>query len=593
MAEPQRDKYAIPRLMKVGRNGLNTTHAARAENGVVPEHVIPGAPPPEVLFNAAPDGMTFKEFVLESYNRAIKAGLVYRPRRDQVLAVEGLLTASPEFFRPECPDQAGVYTLESVRALRERGLLFLRQQYGDQLIRAELQLDEVTPHIQFAFFPIDERGQWSAKNCMQRRKLFALWTSWAAATKDLGLKRGVPGSKARHEPIKKYYAAVRKFDQTSVKAAKAIAIVPPQLPAPSRATMFNPADYISGVNKQLAVWGQKETKRILKLLQPLIAASADAELTRRRARQERLTVERQAGKISTLETNLEMLDLDLRRSEPVPVAAVADRIGYPGTLDLRPYRNAVEFLERFEGLDADQSIGWLNAEFGPEAAAATAADLVRSNTIADAATLGRPKIQTIEELKLSLKAQLVALDADEFRLLSRTRGKPASGMSDLCVPGTECKSWVLEDVLAAIARLKTWAAVDEIRIVPVNRRYSYLLVADLKSPTVLVDAGIHPCNVVQLGPDRYEAILRISEDMTAAELKKIIGTLQALHVKGPREVGSRFPIHLAGFRSEDAEERVAIELVHADDVDCLAGKNMHPDGVAVTRPRIDWPAKDI
>lgn len=577
MSDPKPDQYAIPRLDKIKRDGLAQTHAARAENGVIPPHVIPGAPAPEVIFNAAPAGVKFKAFVLDRYERAIKEGIVYRPRRDQVLAIEGMLSASPEFFRPDDPGKAGAYTAKSVKVLRERGLKFLKDRCGDQLIRAELQLDEVTPHIQFAFFPIDNKGRWSAKNCTTRGLLFALWTKWAEEMADVGLRRGIAGSQAKHEPIKKYYAAIGRFEAASVTAVQTISIAPPKLPAPSRSSLLSPSDYISGVNEQLAVWSRKETRRILKLIEPLIAAASDAVLTRRRSKQMRRTAEQQAGKIVKLEADLGERARHLALLEPVPVAAVADKIGYGKGLDLKPYGNALMLLERLEGFDTDQSIGWLSAEFGPEAAAATAADFVRANTLAETATLGRPKIQTIEELKAGLKAQLSALDADEFQILSRKRDEKSPKLIELLAPRTKSKSWTIEDVISAIVGLKKRVADHEVRMVPVSRQYAYLRIGGLKSPAALNKAGFHPCNIVRVGSDQYEATLRASKAMDAAEAKKVSRALRALNAVAVHDVGHQAPLLLAGLRSEAVQSLVAVELVHSEDVDILA---------EATRPKV-------
>lgn len=576
MPEPKSDQYAIPRLDKIKREGLSQTHAARAENRVTPPHVIPGAPAPEVIFNAAPRGVDFKAFVLSRYERAINEGIVYRPRRDQVLAIEGMLSASPEFFRPDEPGKAGAYMPQRVKVLRERGLKFLHDQYGDQLIRAELQLDEVTPHIQFAFFPIDKRGRWSAKNCTTRGLLSVLWTRWAKVMADVGLRRGIAGSQAKHEPISKYYAAISRFDEASVKAAETFAIVPPELPVPPRSRLLNPSDYIKGVNDELAAWGRKETNRILKMLEPLIAASADAVLTRRRAKQMRQTAEQQAGKITTMEANLGKQARQLARLEPISVAKVADKIGYGKGLDLKPYRDALMFLEQLEGLDMDQSIGWLRAEFGPEAAAATAADLVRANTLAEAATPEHPKIQTIDELKATLKAQLSVLDAEGFQILSAKRGEQSPKMVELLAPRTKSKSWAIDDVVSAVIGLKRRAADHEIRMVPVSRPYRYLRIAGLKSPAALTGAGFHPCSIVRVGPDQYEATLRVPKEMEAAEANKANRALRALHAVAIHEVGHQAPLHLAGLRSKDAQSLAAVELVLAEDVDFLAPSNSRP-----------------
>jgi len=387
---------------------------------------------------------------------------------------------------------------------------------------------------------------------------------------DVGLRRGIAGSQAKHEPIKRFYAAINKFSADCVRAAETIAISPPELPAPSRSSLLNPLDYISGVNAKLADWGQKETKRILKLIEPLIAAASDAVLTRRRSKEMRRTAEQQAGKIITLETNLAKRTRQLARLEPVPVAAVAEKIGYGKSVDLKPYQDPLEFLERFEGLDAESAIGWLSVEFGPEAAAATAADLVRANTLATAATFAHPKIQMIDEVKAGLKAQLSALDADGFQILTRKRGEKSPTMGELFAPRTKSKNWVIDDVISTVIGLKKRAAGHEVRMLPVSRQYRYWRIAGLKSPAALAEVGFRPCTIVRVGPDQCEATLRVSNAIDAAEAKKAIGVLRALPAVTVHEVGHQALLHLVGLRSEAVQSLPAVEMVHAEDVDFLA-----------------------
>lgn len=92
---------------------------------------------------------------------------------------------------------------------------WLLENYSDKCVRAELHLDEVTPHIHAYIVPIDDQSQLlshykmfggSNKEC--RIKLSRLQDSYADALAPLGIERGVKGSKATHTKIKEYYHAV-------------------------------------------------------------------------------------------------------------------------------------------------------------------------------------------------------------------------------------------------------------------------------------------------------------------------------------------------------------------------------------------------
>ena len=68
-------------------------------------------------------------------------------RPDAVYAVEILLTASPEYFRPNDPSNYGDYQVDKLDAWAKASQDWLQQEYGDRIVRAELHLDEATPHI--------------------------------------------------------------------------------------------------------------------------------------------------------------------------------------------------------------------------------------------------------------------------------------------------------------------------------------------------------------------------------------------------------------------------------------------------------------
>jgi hypothetical protein len=130
-------------------------------------------------------------------------------RTDAVYAVEVLLTASPEYFRPDDPSKYGDYQADKLDDWTQATKQWLKQEYGDKIVRAELHLDEATPHIHAYLVPTDENGQLNCKKIFGgRAKMFAFQDSYAAATKHLGLERGVKDSQAEHTTVKDYYAVV-------------------------------------------------------------------------------------------------------------------------------------------------------------------------------------------------------------------------------------------------------------------------------------------------------------------------------------------------------------------------------------------------
>ncbi|MGK7950030.1 MAG: MobV family relaxase [Xenococcaceae cyanobacterium] len=132
-------------------------------------------------------------------------------RKNAVLCVEMLLTASPEYFRPDEPSKAGSYQPQRLEDFQKSVHQWLDNQYGDRIVRAELHLDEATPHIHAYLVPLDERGKLNCRGLFGgREKLSKFQDSYAEALAPLGLERGIKGSRAKHTSVKQYYAAVNK-----------------------------------------------------------------------------------------------------------------------------------------------------------------------------------------------------------------------------------------------------------------------------------------------------------------------------------------------------------------------------------------------
>ncbi len=144
-------------------------------------------------------------------------------RKNAVLCVEMLLTASPEYFRPDDPSQAGYYQPQRLEDWKQAVHQWLDDQYGDRIVRAELHLDESTPHIHAYLVPLDERGKLNCRGLFGgREKLSKFQDSYAEAMSPLGLERGIKGSRAKHTAVKQYYAAVNKepdntLDMTTIQ----------------------------------------------------------------------------------------------------------------------------------------------------------------------------------------------------------------------------------------------------------------------------------------------------------------------------------------------------------------------------------------
>lgn len=146
-----------------------------------------------------------------------------KTRKDSVLAMEIVLSASPCFFRPDNPSVSGLYSREYMKAWATKSLEFARRTWGDNLICADLHLDESTPHFHLIVTPILEkkrkkRGKedYYLNNVLDANSMFGpealsrLQTEYGNELKPLGIKRGIKGSLAQHQPLSDFYKLVNE-----------------------------------------------------------------------------------------------------------------------------------------------------------------------------------------------------------------------------------------------------------------------------------------------------------------------------------------------------------------------------------------------
>lgn len=147
-------------------------------------------------------------------------------RKDSVLAMEIMLSASPEHFRPGNPLKWGSFDKDKVKKWADESRTFLKEKYGANLIAIDLHLDERTPHIHAVVTPIEKKqrkkrgkDEYYEKNVLVAKTMFGkyqlkqLQTDYAKAMKPLGLSRGVSKSKTRHQTLKRYYGRVENILQ--------------------------------------------------------------------------------------------------------------------------------------------------------------------------------------------------------------------------------------------------------------------------------------------------------------------------------------------------------------------------------------------
>ena len=125
-------------------------------------------------------------------------------RKDAVLAVEYVMTASPEWWATASQAQQ--------QAFFSQARTWLANKYGeDRIVTATVHLDEATPHLSAFVVPLTQDGRLAAKDFIGGRdKMRADQTSFAEVMRPLGLERGIEGSRATHQRVQSHYAALQK-----------------------------------------------------------------------------------------------------------------------------------------------------------------------------------------------------------------------------------------------------------------------------------------------------------------------------------------------------------------------------------------------
>lgn len=208
--------YAILREEKLH----NLTQVSRSEGHNLRTrpalNANPFGPPPRILWG------------LKGLAATVKSAIPVKRRKDAVIAVETVLTASPAFFEmTEIPVDQRERELHSW--IREC-LKFLFSEYGaENLQQVVLHLDEATPHIHATWTPMkDGRLSYSAisgsiKDMVRKQTDFAL------AMLPFGMVRGKENSKRKHEHHSKVVEQLASAQNRIKSASTALLAVSPHI----------------------------------------------------------------------------------------------------------------------------------------------------------------------------------------------------------------------------------------------------------------------------------------------------------------------------------------------------------------------------
>lgn len=189
-------QFAILRVQKLKSTGAirrSLKHAFREQD-------TPNADPARTPENAQ-NGATSSQ---KAFDRVL-AALPEKKRSNAVLAIEYLITASPEKMNSMSRAQQDGYFATAAAWLAKR-------HGSENLVHWGVHRDETTPHMYAYVVPMDDKGRLNCRAFLGGAKaLSEMQTEFHnTVAREYGLERGVKGSKARHTTIRQYYDRVNK-----------------------------------------------------------------------------------------------------------------------------------------------------------------------------------------------------------------------------------------------------------------------------------------------------------------------------------------------------------------------------------------------
>lgn len=302
-------------------------------------------------------------------------------RKNSVLAVELMITASPEWW--------STATRADQEAWMDASVGWVIQEYGRANV-AHLRLhgDEKTGHLTGFVVPLDDNGHLNARRwiggpdrCSQQQ------TDYAAAVEHLGLQRGIKGSKATHQRVQSHYADL----------ARPVGKI--QIDRPPR-VLIDPEG-----------WAAEQRERAEQALAPVVARGRDASAARHEAKGARATARAAEGRAERAEAALEDAKAIAGQMRSLDLSEVLSALGFErhkydplkwkmsghsisiGTdndagkwfdhIANRGRGGAIDLVAHVMETDFKQSLAWLADRFGPGATAADVTAILRRTAEAD------------------------------------------------------------------------------------------------------------------------------------------------------------------------------------------------------------------
>ena len=235
---------------------------------------------------------------------AFRDRLPEKHRKDAVLAIEYLITASPEVMQSKERSSQDNYFRDALKWLQDK-------HGAANVVYAGIHRDETTPHMYAYVVPrVGEK-----LNCRQflggAKALSQMQTDFAEQVGSKhGLERGLEGSRARHTAIGQYYGRVNGKTPLAPNL---------DVPDPSLSDRLNPRAY-----------GERVAKSVVEQLKPtwqvLEAKARETDLAKQQAKEARAAFDDQDKRLKPLVEALRPLSQAERQKFVAVAVGAAEKI---------------------------------------------------------------------------------------------------------------------------------------------------------------------------------------------------------------------------------------------------------------------------
>jgi hypothetical protein len=586
------DNFAVLRV-----NPVKMTALKAADSHQMRKHLVRHIDVSRVHFNKVLHGSGDLQAdtleILGRYKLASKA--------TTTVAADMILTAHHEYFDRISPDwKEGKFSPQLDKWVEEN-MKWLKKKYGDGLASVTMHLDETAVHLHAIVVPLAtynikfRRGEKEVTRVNYRylfaddmglirqarenktvdidTKLGRLQTEYANHVKGLGLIRGIRNSRAMHTEIKEYQRRVKAslpalipYSFTAPKGAGNIAARVDLPPVPG--LLDRSEEKIKAVMQASAKAGidtyynaNKEAIRIaFAKAQEHDAMKEENERLKNQIvnKDEKIVEMRQS--ITDVKNELQLSTSQINSLRAVDMHLVAERLDYTGPMK---WRNAIDMVKELEGMEYKPTLAWLNAEFGADAAAATAAEQVRVYVKAEVEKNPPAPLTKQQKLIASyVQDQLDSLDASHYRITMMSGHNPIFNVGKGKGPDGAEKLYTRNEVIAMVPQLERKNIREQynVFITPLDEKHHYILLDDLTpdSLQLLRNDGYKPNLLLESSKNNVQAVFiapkaNVPKDVGNAVFKE----MNAVY-GDPNINGFVHPFRLAGFANVKDKHRDAV-----------------------------------